>query len=92
MQYFKLVNLSSGKVKESLIHEQTIKTPCESSRKIVKPILLPTIDYYGKIVEKKQDRKAIIEEFKERNKKYNFKEIISKENNLIALLHSSLVM
>ena len=86
VQYFKLVTLSSGKVKESLIHEQTIKTPCESSRKIVKPILLPTIDYYGKIVEKKQDRKAIIKEFKERNKKYNFKEIISKENNLIALL------
>ena len=86
ISYYKLITLSSGEIKENLIYEQSIKTPCESTDKIIKPIQLPTIDYFGNVVGKKQDKKAIIEEFKERHKKYNFKEIISKDNNLIALL------
>ena len=43
-------NLKSGNVKESLIHEQTLKTPCESDLKILKLIELPTIDVYGKVL------------------------------------------
>ena len=89
VQYFKLVTLKSGSVKESLIHEQTLKTPCESDLQILKPIKLPTIDVYGKIILKdvyNNSKKKIIEEFKNRHKKYNFKEIIGSENQLIALL------
>ena len=89
IQYFKLITLKSGNVKESLIHEQTLKTPCESDLKILKLIELPTIDVYGKVLlndSYNSSKKEIIEEFKERHKKYNFKEIIGSENNLIALL------
>ena len=86
IDYYKLVTLSSGKVKESLMYEQSIKTPCENTKTIISPINLPTVDYYGNVVEKKQEINTIIEEVKEKNKKYNFKEIISKDNNLIALL------
>ena len=89
IQYFKLVTLKSGNVKENLIHEQTLKTPCESDLKILKLIELPTIDVNGKILlndSYNSSKKEVIEEFKERHKKYNFKEIIGIENNLIALL------
>ena len=50
IQYYKLVTLKSGNVKESLIHEQTLKTPCESDLKILKLIKLPTIDVNGKFI------------------------------------------
>ncbi|MDG1238525.1 MAG: hypothetical protein P8N69_06410 [Flavobacteriales bacterium] len=89
VKYYRLVTLSSGTEKESLIHEQTIKTKCESFEKIMSPVLLPTIDYNGNIVdvvEENNSKKKLITEFKERNKKYDFKEIIGKENKLIALL------
>jgi hypothetical protein len=89
IQYFKLVTLKSGSVKESLIHEQTLKTPCESDLKILKLIKLPTIDIHGKVILNESyssTKEEIVEEFKRRHKKYNFKEIIGSENNLIALL------
>ena len=50
IQYFKLISLKSGNIKESLIHEQTLKTPCESDTKILKLIKLPTIDINGKVL------------------------------------------
>ena len=89
VQYFKLITLKSGSIKESLIHEQSLKTPCESDRKVLKPIKLPTIDVYGKVIlndDYNSTKKEIIDEFKEKHKKYNFKEIIGSENQLIALL------
>lgn len=89
VKYYRLVTLSSGTVKESLIHEQTIKTKCENFEKIMSPVLLPTVDYNGNVVdvvEENNSKKKLITEFKERNKKYDFKEIIGKENKLIALL------
>ena len=84
VQYYKLITLKNGSVKELLIHEQTLKTPCESDLKVLKPIQLPTIDSYGKVIlgENYQSvKKEIV-----KNKKYNFKQIIGANNQLIALL------
>ena len=89
VQYFKLITLKSGSVKESLIHEQTLKAPCESNLKILNPIKLPTIDENGKVIlndSYNNSKKQILKDFKDKHKKYNFKEIIGADDQLIALL------
>ena len=87
VQYFKSLTLSSGKVKEVLIHEQSIKAPCEINEAVT--IQLPVINQKGELIKNNNyeiARDSIRKNFQEKNKKYSFKEIINTENKLIALL------
>jgi hypothetical protein len=48
VQYYKLFTLSSGKVKEELVQEQTIKVPCEINEGLI--ISLPMINQKGELL------------------------------------------
>ena len=87
IQYYKSLILKSGKVKEVLIHQESIKAPCEIIEGVT--IKLPLINQKGELIKDNNYEIAkdnIVESFKEKNKKYSFKEIINTENKLIALL------
>ena len=87
VQYYKSFTLSSGKVKEVLIQEQTIKVPCEINEGLT--ISLPVINTKGELLKNNNyeiPRDSILEILKKKNKKYSFKEIISTGNKLIGLL------
>ena len=87
IQYYKSLILKSGKVKEVLIHQKSIKAPCELIEGVT--IKLPLINQKGELIKDNNYEIAkdnIVESFNEKNKKYSFKEIINTENKLIALL------
>jgi hypothetical protein len=87
VKYYKSFTLSSGKVKEVLIQEQSIKVPCEIDEGLT--INLPIINQKGELLKSNNyeiSKDSIIESFKRNKKKYSFKEIISTGNKLIALL------
>ena len=87
VQYYKSFSLSSGKVKEVLIQEQTIKVPCEINEGLT--INLPVINQKGELLKNNNyeiPRDSILGILKKKNKKYSFKEIISTDNKLIGLL------
>ena len=87
IQYYKSLILKSGKVKEVLIHQKSIKAPCELIEGVT--IKLPLINQKGELIKDNNYEIAkdnIVESFNEKNKKYSFKEIINTKNKLIALL------
>ena len=87
VQYYKLFTLSSGKVKEELVQEQTIKVPCEINEGLI--ISLPMINQKGELLKNNNyeiPNDSILEILNKKNKKYSFKEIINSGNTLIGLL------
>ncbi|MEK9619500.1 MAG: hypothetical protein VW078_05335 [Flavobacteriales bacterium] len=87
VQYYKSFTLSSGKVKEVLIQEQTIKVPCEIDEGLT--ISLPIINTKGELLENNNyeiPRDSILKILDKKIKKYSFKDIINTDNKLIGLL------